>query len=137
MSALKMQVMPRLAHSRFVHHMGFDPKPLTPPCVCRWTKKCSAVNLLSETKKWPEDDCFRWTEQRVLSRVVIYIHSNTKTNNMGQSVGARPVVYFGSLLWVFFCSSFFFVFTLTRASVLPRLFHLPKTKEDMDKLSVS
>jgi len=36
--SFKMQVMPRLAHSKFVLHMGFDPKPLTPPYMCRWTK---------------------------------------------------------------------------------------------------
>ncbi len=59
----KMQVMPRLAHSKFVLHMGFDPKPRIPPYMCRWTKICSAVNLLSQTK-WPEDDYLRWTEQR-------------------------------------------------------------------------
>lgn len=76
----------------------------------------------------------------LLSGAVIYIHSQTKTNNMRQYVGARPVVYFGSMdikgSWTRTENSFsvpsFFVFTLT---MLPRLFLLPKTMEDLEKLS--
>jgi len=54
----------------------------------------------------------------LLSGTVIYIHSKTKTNNMRQYVGARPVVYFGSMLWVFFCTFFFCFYSYNVTSAL-------------------
>ncbi len=55
---------------------------------------------------------------------------------MRQSIGARPVVYFGSLLWVFFCSFFYFLFFYSYEGLnVTSALSLTETMEDLDKLS--